>query len=121
MIEQPHPVRKRRIEQQIVVDAYNQYERALSGYNCLENHLRFPFEATCMTRRATSPLKVGESVTIIGLAPEDDCGAEIIVLTRWHERPLGVPLSQLAPQDVNPATAEAIADWQYWTAMGYRF
>jgi hypothetical protein len=43
------------------------------------------------------------------------------VLTRWHERPLGVPLSQLAPHDVNPATVEAIADWQYWTAMGYRF
>jgi hypothetical protein len=43
------------------------------------------------------------------------------VLTRWHERRLGVPLSQLAPHDINPATVEAIADWQYWTAMGYRF
>lgn len=114
-------VRERRIEQQIVVDAYGPDERALSWYYYLENQLRFPFEANCMIRRATSPLKVGESLTITGLAPEDDCGGEIIVLARWHERPLGVPLSQLAPQDVDPATAEAIADWQYWTAMGYRF
>lgn len=114
-------VRERRIEQQIVVDAYGPDERALGWYYYLENQLRFPFEANCMIRRATSPLKVGELVTVTGLAPEDDCGGEIIVFTRWQERPLGVPLSQIAPQHVDPATAEAIADWQYWTAMGYRF
>jgi hypothetical protein len=113
--------REARIVNEIVVDAYNSDERALSWYYHLENHLRFPFEALCSKRRATSPLKVGESVTITGLAPEDDCGAEIIVLTRWHERPLGVPLSQLAPKDIDAGTAEAIADWQYWTVMGYRF
>ncbi|MGB5103432.1 MAG: calcium-binding protein [Steroidobacteraceae bacterium] len=114
-------VRERRIEQQIVVDACGPDERALSWYYYLENQLRFPFEAICHTRRATSPLNIGDSVTITGLAPDDDCGGEIIVLTRWHERPLGVPLTQLAPQQVDPGTAEAIADWQYWTAMGYRF
>jgi calcium binding protein len=113
--------RETRIINEIVVDAYSQDERALGWYYYLENHLRFPFEATCSTRRATSPLKAGESVTITSLAPEDDCGAEIIVLTRWHDRPLGVPLSQLAPKRVDASTAEAIADWHYWSTMGYRF
>ena len=107
--------------EEIVVDAYGPDERALSWYYHLEYHLRFPFEATCITRRATSPLKVGESVTITGRAPQDYCDTEIIVLTRWHDRPLGVPLSQLAPQGVDADTAEAIADWHYWSAMGYRF
>jgi hypothetical protein len=51
----------------------------------------------------------------------DDCGAEIVVPTRWHERPLGAPLPQLAPKRVDAATAKAIADWQYWSAMGFRF
>jgi hypothetical protein len=113
--------REERIDNEIVVDAYNSDERAMGWYCYLENQLRFPFEALCLKQRVTSPLKIGEPITVTGLAPEDDCGAEIIVLTRWHERPLGVPLSQLAPKDVSPGTAEAIADWHYWTAMGYRF
>jgi hypothetical protein len=113
--------REDRIINEIVVDAYSPDERAMGWYYHLESRLQFPFQAQCSKRRTTSPLKVGETVTITGLAPEDDCGAEIIVLTRWHERPLGVPLSQLVPNAVDAGTAEAIADWQYWMAKGYRF
>lgn len=31
-----------------------------------------------------------------------------------------VPLSQLAGVDVNESTAEAIGDWRYWVAQGFR-
>ncbi len=34
---------------------------------------------------------------------------------------MAVPLSQLAAVDPDKTTAEAIADWHYWVAMGYRF
>lgn len=104
-----------------MVDAYNESERALGWYYHLENHLRFPFAATCKTRRTTSPLKTGESVMITGLASEEDCDAEIMVRVRWNDRSLGVPLSQLEPQSADASTAEAVADWHYWCAMGYRF
>jgi hypothetical protein len=115
------PRREARIINEIVVDAYNESERALAWYYHLENQLQFPFEATCKTRRTTSPLKVGQAVTITGLAPEEDCEADIIVLARWNDRPLGVPLKQLEPRRVDAGTAEAIADWHYWCSMGYRF
>ena len=112
--------REARIINEIVVDAYNESERALGWYYHLENQLQFPFEATCKARRTTSPLKIDQAVTITGLAPEEDCEADIIVLARWNGRPLGVPLKQLEPQSVDAGTAEAIADWHYWCSMGYR-
>jgi hypothetical protein len=38
----------------------------------LEDHLHVPFAATCRLERTTSPLKVGEKVKVLGMAPEDD-------------------------------------------------
>ena len=115
------PRREARIVNEIVVDAYGPDERALGWYYYLEAHLRFPFDVTCVKRRPTSPLKVGETVTITGLAPEDDCCGDMIVLTTLHGRPLGVPLSQLQAGRVPAEAAQAIADWHYWSSMGYRF
>lgn len=93
----------------------------MSWYYYLENQLKFPFEATCKIRRAISPLKVGEAVTVTGLASETDCMADIVVLIRWQKRSLGVPLSQLAAHGINAKAVEAIADWHYWLKTGDRF
>jgi hypothetical protein len=120
---QPHrsPRREARIDQEIVVDAYTSDERAMGWYYYLEGKLRFPFTATCIKRRATSPFKIGESLSVTGLAPEDDCMREIIVITEYHGRALGVPLAQLRPRKVDPATKQAIEDWHYWVAMRYQY
>jgi len=120
---QPHrsPRREARIEQEVVVDAYTSDERAMGWYYYLEGKLRFPFTATCIKRRATSPFKIGEPLSITGLAPEQDCMSEIIVITQYHGRPLGVPLAQLRPRKVDLATKQAIEDWHYWVAMGYQY
>ncbi len=93
----------------------------MGWYYYLEGKLRFPFTATCTKRRATSPFKVGESLSVIGLAPEQDCMAEIIVLTEFSGRTLGIPLAQLRPRKVSTATKQAIEDWHYWVAMGYQY
>lgn len=113
--------REARIEQEIVVDAYTSDERAMGWYYYLEGKLRFPFTATCTKRRATSPFKIGESLSVIGLAPEEDCMAEIIVITEYSGRTVGVPLAQLRPRKVDTATKQAIEDWHYWVAMGYQY
>ncbi len=93
----------------------------MGWYYYLEQKLRFPFTATCIKRRATSPFKIGESLSITGLAPETDCMSEIIVLTKWQGRALGVPLAQLRPRTVDAATKQGIEDWHYWVAMGYQY
>jgi len=113
--------REARIDQEVVVDAYTSDERAMGWYYYLEGKLRFPLAAICIKRRATSPFKIGEALSITGLAPEEDCMSEIIVLTKWHDRTVGIPLAQLRPRNVDAATKQAIEDWLYWVGMGYRY
>jgi hypothetical protein len=55
------------------------------------------------------------------MAPEDACSADMLVLIRWQNRTMAVPLSQLVAINPDQSTAEAIGDWHYWVAQGYRF
>lgn len=86
-------VRERRIEMEIVVDAYNAGERAMGWYYYLEETLQFPFKARCKSKREISPLCVGEEVEVLGMAPEAECGSEMFVRVRWRGRKLAVPLA----------------------------
>jgi hypothetical protein len=43
--------REQRIQQLIVVDAYDAEEQAMEWYYYLGEHLRFPFRAKCITQR----------------------------------------------------------------------
>lgn len=113
--------REHRIAEEIVVDAYTPDERAI-GWHChLEDKLRFPFKAKCIAAREISPLKKGEEVEVLGMAPSDDCMQEVFVIVGFAGRKLGVPLVQLEPVKPDKATREAIEDWCYWVAMGYGF
>src|SRR5438045_642645 len=100
--------REHRIAMEIVVDAYGPEEQAMGWYYSLENKLSFPFLARCIARRSISPLRVGDEVEIIGMAPEDECEHEMFVLTRWERDGLAIPLSQLEGLDVDDETRQAI-------------
>ena len=71
--------RERRIEMEIVVDAYNAEERALSWYYYIQERLPANFRAKCISEDAVSPLRQGECVKVIGMAPEDNCRFAIFV------------------------------------------
>ncbi len=116
------PEREQRIEMEIIVDAYNDQERAMSWYYYLEDRLQFPFIATCITKRAISPLRIKDEVEVIGLPGEEECEHEIFVIIRWEKRRLAVPLSQLKPiTATDEQTRQAVDDWHYWVKMGYEF
>jgi hypothetical protein len=114
-------VREHRIDMEIIVDAYGGEEQAMGWYYHLEDRLGFPFRAKCLLKRTISPLKVGEVVEVLSMAPEDDCFHEMFVLVRWNGRKLAVPLFQLKGVSVADDSREAIADWNYWVDMGYEF
>lgn len=116
-----NPAREKRITHEIGVDAYDSEERALAWYYYLDDNLTFPFQAQCLRPRAISPLKKGETVEVVGLAPEADCMREIVVLAKWQGRKLGLPLSQLESLKTAAKTKEAVKDWQYWVEVGYAF
>ena len=113
--------RERRIEMEIVVDAYNAVERAMGWYYYLEERLEFPFKARCKSKRETSPLHVEEEVEVVGMAAEEECESEMFVRLRWRSAKLSVPLGQLEPLSASPKTKEAVADWHYWVGRGYEF
>src|SRR3954454_23365803 len=82
-----------RIPMEIVIDAYDESERAMGWYCYLEDKLHTPFTARCVRERAISPLRIGDEVEVVGMAPEDECGREMFVETPWeHKRTLAVPV-----------------------------
>ena len=113
--------REHRIAMEAVVDAYNETERAMGWYYYLEGKIKPPFSAKCAARRSISPLKIGQLVSVLGMAPEEDCEVEMFVLIDFHGDELSVPLAQLAPIAPDPETKEAIGDWHYWLARRYEF
>ena len=113
--------REWRIEQEIVVDANGPEEQAMGWYYYLENKLHFPFRGQCAAQRPVSPLRKGQEVEVIGLAPEAECQHEMFVMVSWEHRKLAVPLAQLEPIQTDKATQEAVKDWHYWVKQGYEF
>lgn len=115
------PVREDRIHEEAIVDAYGSEEKAMSWYYYLEGKLSFPFPARCTAAKITSPLKKGEDVEVVRMAPDEACSTDMLVMVRWQGRKLAVPLAQLTPIDPDESTEEAIGDWHYWIAQGYLF
>lgn len=113
--------REKRIDYEIVVDAYMPEERALSWYCYLEEKLSFPFKVRCIAARSVSPLRKGETAEVVDMPHEDDCLAEMFVLVSFAGRRVGAPLAQLQAVKANPETREAVEDWHYWLARGYMF
>ena len=115
------PVREDRIHNEAIADANGPEEQVMGWYYYLEDKIRFPFQAKCIAAKIVSPLQKGETVEVQRMAPDDACAADMLVLIRWQDRTMAVPLSQLVAINPNPSTAEAIGDWHYWVAQGYCF
>jgi hypothetical protein len=115
------PIREDRIHNEAVVDAYGPEEKAMGWYYYLEGKISFPLQAKCIASKKVSPLRKGEPVKVLRLAPEDSCTSDMLVLIRWQGRKIAVPLSQLAALDPDESTQEAISDWRYWVSQGYLF
>lgn len=120
--------REERISMEIVVDAYDREEVALSWYYHLDEALGYasePILARCIAERAISPLQVGDEVEIVGMAPAEECECEMFVMIRWgtpaEKQGLGVPLSQLQLYSGDQAALQAAEDWHYWVSRGYQF
>lgn len=112
-----------RIDYEIVVDCYDSEEVAMGWYYYLDDHLSFPFVATCKQALSVSPLKKGEEVTVTGMGDADSCSSTMLVQVKWKERSFSVPLSQLALDEENDDedTLQAIGDWEYWVESGCSF
>jgi hypothetical protein len=113
--------REDRFTDEVVVDAYNEEERAMGWYYYAAESFAFPFKARCALKRSTSPLKVGDRVEVIGMAPDDDRMQAVMVLIKWEGEDLAVPLIQLDSPESTGLTRQVLTDWKYWVNRGYTF
>ena len=113
--------REDRIHNEAIVDAYGPEEQAMGWYYYLQDRIQFPFRARCVASKLSSPLRKGETVEVLRMAPEEACANDMLVLIRWQGRRMAVPLSQLTGLDLDGSAADAIGDWHYWVAQGYCF
>ena len=118
-----NPDIEERITYEIVVDCYDSEEVAMGWYYYLDDHLSFPFVATCKQALRVSPLKKGEKVTVTGMGDADSCSSTMLVQVKWKDRSFSVPLSQLELDEENDDedTLQAIGDWEYWVESGHVF
>lgn len=107
--------RQDRIDEEIIVDCYNDEEMMGSWYCYLEETLAFPFKAVCINERSISPLKQNEEVTVVEMGPYEECSFEMFVMIQWdRDKKLAIPLSQIRSLDKGSITEQAILDWHYW-------
>lgn len=111
--------REERITMEIVVDAYEPEEQAMGWYYYLQNTMQFPFTAVRISKRRGSLVK--ESVTVAGMALEEECEREMFVDIDYDGDTLAVPLIQLEAKEAELETRQAIADWHDWVNQGYEF
>jgi Calcium binding len=115
------PEREERITMEAIVDAYGAEEQAMGWYYYLDDRIQFPFTAKCIEKRSISPLKVGKQVTVLRMAPEEECEQEMFVTIEWEDEELSVPLMQLEAIAAEADSEEAVSDWHYWVKQGYEF
>ncbi len=113
--------RENRITYEAVVDAYGPEERSMGWYYYLDDKINFPFQAKCISHQRTSPLSVEDRVTVVSMAPEEECDHDMFVDIEWNDQLLSVPLSQIGGIDLDEESEEAISDWHYWVGRGYEF
>jgi hypothetical protein len=97
-----------RITMEIIVDAYNEEERAMGWYYYLQGKITFPFLGECIEQRSISPLKSNQRVTVIGMASEDECLHEMFVETEYNDESLCIPLAQITPISKDENTRQAV-------------
>jgi Calcium binding len=57
------------------------------GWYYLDDHLRFPFKARCVTERMTSPLWVDDVVEVHGMPPEEVYEHEMLAIVGNQTHP----------------------------------
>ena len=86
------PLREDRIHNEAIVDARPE-EQAMSWYYYLESKISFPFQAKCLATMVVSPLRKGETVEVVRMAPDEVCEHDMLVLVRWQSRTMAAPLA----------------------------
>ncbi len=109
------------IDNEILIDTYNDEEVASACYSFMEDHMSFPFKAECIYEIAISPFKTGENIEVIGLGEIESCDHTIHVKVSFCDRKFDLPLLNLKPINTTDETLMAVRCWYHWLANGNEY
>ncbi|HEY9643861.1 MAG TPA: calcium-binding protein [Coleofasciculaceae cyanobacterium] len=112
--------REERITMEIVVDAYDEEERAMGWYYYLQDTMQFPFDAIWTSSSKKSAKSSVREVEVIGMSDTDDCLSDMRVEVVYNNETFTARLSEIQPVDPDPDTEQAVGDWHYWISQGYQ-
>lgn len=121
---EPDPIRENRIDYEIVVDAYDEAERAMGWYYYLQDKITFPFLAKWKKKAKKTGAIAEKEVEVLDMASEEDCESNMYVEVAYmgeDDDTFTAKLSDIEAINPDPDTKEALADWQYWIDMNYAF
>ncbi len=107
------------LDNEILVDTYDEYEISSGWHETLNDRLNFPFEAT-----ATLPKKGGGSeakrVTVVGMHgdSEEFMGDDFHLKIELTGFLVAVKYSQLSNIDADENTLDMFQIWDYWVTRG---
>lgn len=116
-------IREHRINTEILVEAQDREDRAMGWYYYLDDTLGFPFMAK-WKKKSRKTSNDEKSVEVLGMSAEDDCLKDMYVDVAYigdEDNIHAAKLSEIEAVDADEETKEALADWQYWLARGYKF
>lgn len=121
---EPDPIRENRIEDEIVVDAYGEEERAMGWYYYLQDRITFPFLAKWKKTTKKTGAIAEKEVEVLDMASAEDCESNMYVEVAYIDKDddtFTAKLSDIEAINPDPDTEEALADWKYWIDMNYGF
>lgn len=110
--------REQHIENEVLVDTYNEYEVKSAWEVYLSDNIRFPFKAKVKIKD-----KQGDesliSVEVVGF--EEKSNFRVNVSESGTSRLFSESLLKLKEVKADADTKQVIYDWKYWRAQGYTF
>jgi hypothetical protein len=109
--------REARIQDEIIVDAYDDDEVFNGWYHYLQDTLAFPFPAYVHMENPKQ-LNLSILVSVLGMADMKLCSAHSMWLqvhvkdSDWY---FYIPTSEIMEAQADAQTVQALADWKYWT------
>lgn len=104
-----------KIDYEIIVDCYDEYEVSMGWYYYMEETLEFPFTATAQVKKRDGSLEKRE-VIITGLASDEEgfLSRDFNLEMENGELLVSIAYSKLSQIKASTPTLEAFQIWNYW-------
>lgn len=107
------------IEDEIIVDCYDEYEMAMGWTIYLSDNMSFPFKAKIVVENSVGNLKKDDIVNVVELMNSDEKEVSIydfkaMVGIEYEEHIYDIPLEMLEGIDCDKESCEVLKVWRYW-------